>query len=258
MDEFCRYYSLETDAKRADWVVERRTGPKRTLHAVVPAAFASYVRILHPAWSAVSLDPGDEQAWKKLRAGWREAEELTPVRWDDTAAKNNRDAHRLMQWHEISSPTVREKGTAGIDPPLEGELTRDMVETLFGALIDYGNEAQEVLCGFWEGFGRYYTSWAKAKFKSYVGDQSYIILDSTLARVRDGWFAALNYSDRKHGIGTNGLAPNAVWRMTREWYLAVDFNLPSSYLGGPESLIESVCKADDLETYLALPGDKIL
>lgn len=257
MEEFFRYYNLEPDTKRADWVVERRVGPRNTLHSVVPTGFASYARILHPAWSAESLDRGDEKAWNELRAGWREAEDLAPVRWDDTAAENSRHAHRLMQWSDICSPGVRKPGMAGTDPPLEGELTPEIVEKLFDVLATYSDEYQEVLCGFWEGYGRFYTSRAKARFKNYAGDQSYIIFNSTLAGVRDGWLAALEYSYRNHGIGTNGLAPNAVWPTTREWYLAVDYNLRSTYLGGPASLIDSVCAAANLEAYVALPGDKI-
>lgn len=257
MDEFFRYYNLEPDAKRADWVVERRVGPKNTLHSIVPTGFASYARILHPAWSAESLDPGDEKAWSELRAGWREAEELSPVRWDDTAVTSGSEVNRLMQWHDICPPSVREPGTAGVDPPLEGELTPEIVESLFEVLAMHSGESQEVLCAFWEGYGCFYTSRAKAKFASYAGDQTYIIFNTTLAGVRDGWLAALEYSSRNHGIGTNGWAPNAVWPTTREWYLATDCNLRSTYIGGPASLIDSICTAVDLETYEAQAGDRI-
>ena len=146
---------------------------------------------------------------------------------------------------------------AGIDPPLEGELTQEMVESLFGLLADYGDENQEVLCGFWKGFGQYAIAQAEAEFDSYAGDQGYAIFNTTVSRVRDGWLAAIEYSLSNHSIGTSGLAPNAVWPTTHEWYLSVDFNLRSTYLGGPASLVEGVRKAANLETYEALPGDSI-
>lgn len=257
MFDIFRYYRFEIDARRVDWVVERRIGPKHTLHTIVPAGFSSYVRILHPAWSAESLDRADENAWAELRAGWREAEDLVPVRWADVAAKTKCETHRLMQWSDIGPPTIREPGTAGFDPPLEGELTADMVEALFELLTEFSGENQEVLCGFWEGSTPFDTSHARVRFESFTGDQSYVVFNTTLAGVRYGWLAAIEYSRCNHGIGTDGLAPNAVWPTSREWYVAVDFNLRSTYVGGPARLIDSICEEVDLETYEVLPGDRV-
>lgn len=257
MDEIFRYYNLEPDTRRADWLRERCIGPKHTLHAIIPSGFESYARILHPAWLAGSLDPQDEKAWSELRAGWREAEDLKPVRWDTVAADNNRVAHRLMQWHDISTPTTREPGMAGIDPPLEGGLTPEMVESLFEILIAHSGESQEVLCGFWEGCARDFSSRTKVKFKPCVDGETYNLFNTTLAGAQSGWLAAYEYSLRNHGIGTNGLAPNMVWPTTRDWYLAVEYNLHSTYIGGSTRLIDSISNAGDFETYEALPGDKV-
>jgi len=83
MDNFLEFYDIEPNAKRAAWVVDRCSGPKHTLHTIVPSGFASYVRICHPGWSFDALDPYDEEGWAALRAGWVDKEKLTPVRWDD-------------------------------------------------------------------------------------------------------------------------------------------------------------------------------
>lgn len=257
LDDFSLFYDVKTDVKPSSWIVDRCIGPKHTLHTVIPSGFSSYVRICHPGWSVDSLDPNDEKSWSELRAGWVDPKKLTPVRWYDTAVKNNRIAHRLMQWFEICSPTVREPGMAGIDPPLEGELTKEIVTSLFETLIDYSGANQEVLCGFWEGYGIFDSYKVAAKFESYVGQQNYLLFSSTLSKVRDGWLAAHEYVTHRHSIETVGLAPNAVWPATCDWYLSVPYNRQSSYFGGPVDLVHSICNMRDLETYEALPGDDI-
>lgn len=257
MEDFFRFYNVESDAKRSAWVVEQCIGPKHTLHTIVPSGFASYVRICHPGWSVDSLDPDDEKAWSELRAGWIDSKNLTPVRWCDTAAANNRIAHRLMQWFDICSPLTREPGLGGIDPPLDGELTKEMVVSLFETLIDYSGADQECLCGFWEGYRRFDSYRSTTKFESYIGQQNYLLFNSTLSKVRDGWLAALEHASRHHSIETVGLAPNAVWPTTRAWYLSTPYNRQSSYFGGSVDITSSIFGAGNLETYEALPGDDI-
>ncbi len=257
MYDFFQFYTVEPDARRADWVVERCSGPKHTLHTIVPSGFARYVRICHPAWSVGSLDPDDEKSWSALRAGWHDAEKSTAVQWNDIAVSNNHVPHRLMQWFEICSPTSREPGMAGVDPPLDGELTKEMVKSLFEILVDHSGENQEVLCGFWEGYGRSDLYQARAKFESFPGQQSYLLFNSTLSKVKDGWLAAHEYVSSHHNIETVGLAPNAIWPTTCDWYLAAPYNRPSSYFGGSVDLVSKIFSAAYLESYKALPGDDI-
>lgn len=258
METFFQYYNIETDPKRADWVQELCVGPKRTLHSVVPIGFEHYIRILHPAWLVGAIHPLDTEAWKKLRSGRCDAEEKKPVQWSEVAMKNGHDTHRQMKWYDIAPPVTRELGKAGIDPPLEGELTENMVERLFETFIEQGDENQEVLCGFWEGYGYSYASSKAARFKNYDVDHQYVLLRGTLASVRDGWLAAHEQLVRNDGMETSGWVPNAVWPTTCEWYLAVEYHLMSSYLGGPASLIKRIRNDGNFETYEALPGDKTM
>ena len=257
MDNFFKYYDVESDAKRAAWVVERCNGPKHTLHTIVPSGFASYVRICHPGWSFDALDTNDEEAWAALRAGWVDGEKLNPVRWDDVEIANNRRPHRLMQWFQTFPSITQEPGAAGIDAPLEGELTVDMMESLFAILAEIGGSNQEVLCGIWEGFNLPMYHQSKAKFESYTGQQSYLLFSSTLFRLRDCWLAAYEQVVNRHSTGVAGLVPNAIWPTTCDWFLASPYNRPSSYFGGSTSLVDKVMHARDLETYKALPGDNL-
>ncbi len=257
MDNFFQFYTVEPDEKRATWVTEQCTGPKHTLCSIVPSGFSSYVRICHPARSYNALNKNDEKAWAALRGGWSTAETPTLIRWDDTAAANHRTPHRLMQWFEICSPAPREQGKAGIDPPLEGELTKGIIESLFEILIDHSGEDQDVLCGIWEGFGNWASYRTGAKFESFFGQQHYLLFSSTLSKVKNGCLAAHEYVSKQHSLETASLTPNAVWPSTRDWYLAVPYHRQSSYLGGPEDLVKRIMNTESLETYKALHGDDI-
>ena len=258
MKEFLKYFEPEPRAEVADWVHERCTGVPWTLNSIVPTGFARYVRILHPAWAADALDPADEDAWKKLRAGWRDAEELRPVKWRDVARQRGRTLERAAQWYDVDPSTQREGGTAGIDPPYEGELTREIVNSTFSILANFGGAQKEVVCGFWEGFNLPHLQRRRsAALTSLCRGVGYVLFRSTLAAVKAGWLAAIEYSVRKHGAGTGGFTPNLMWPTTRAWYMAVDFNLRSTYVGGPEDLILSMEHAAELETVQAMPGDEV-
>ncbi|MEM1156305.1 MAG: hypothetical protein AAGI44_19390 [Pseudomonadota bacterium] len=257
MDDFFRFYDIETDATRADWVLKRCDGPQGTLHTVVPSGFTSYARICHPAWSVEPLDPNDSKAWEALRAGWSDVERLTPIRWEEVAPTNNQAPHRLMHWHDICSPVTRESGMAGIDPPREGELTIDMIESLFAVLGDLYGPDLEIFCGIWEGYNLPIYRKAMAKFESYSGQQSYLIFSSTLSRMRSGWLAAYSHARHHHSTEIAGLVPNAIWPYSCDWYLASPYNLPSSYIGGSVDLVNRISRAVNLETYQALPGDNL-
>ena len=162
-----------------------------------------------------------------------------------------------MQFLQNFPFITQEPGTAGIDGPLEGELTVDMKESLFAILAEIGGPNQEVLCDMWEGFNFPIYHQAKAKFEAYTGQQGYLLFSSTLSRLRDCWLAANENVVNRHGIEVAGLVPNAIWPTTCDCYLASPYNRPSSYFGGSTTLVNEVLRAGVLETYKALPGDDI-
>lgn len=252
MESFSQYFKAEPAASRAAWVVDRCHGPKDSLHRVIPSGFESYVRICHPGWVVAALDPDDEDAWRKLRAGWTDAEDFTAIRWDEVATRNGCKIDRLMQWHRICSTFFREKGTAGIDPPMEGALSVEMIDDLIEILASHTDPNPEVLCGFWEGYNQPHFHQARAKFNNHW------LFSSTLTQVKDGWLAAREYSNRVyHSSGVVGLVPNAIWPNTGDWYLASPYNRFSSYFGGPTDMANQILSNGALETYTASPGDDI-
>ena len=257
MNTFLRYYQAEPDASFASWVIHRCIGPKHTLHTIVPSGFENYIRICHPASLLAPIDPDDELAWSYLNAGWNDPERKTLVRWDEVADMNDITPDRLMQWHQICAPTVQPPGSGGIEPPLEGELTAQMMLNIFDILCDYDGSEQEVMCGFWEGYNIYNDIPEAAKFESFPGRGNYLLFRSVLSKVKEGWLAASDQALNHHRFEISGLVPNAIWPTTCDWYLALPYNLPSSYFGGPKHLVNKISRNDCLEIYEALPGDNI-
>lgn len=254
---FFQYYNAETNAERASWVVDRCIGPQHTLHTIVPSGFSSYVRILHPGLSVNALAPDDEKRWSDYHAGWQDWKDVTPVRWTDTAIENNRVPHRLMQWFDACPSQPIDPSVARINPPFEGELTKEIVKRLFEVLIDYSGADQGCICGFWEGSRVFDAYNLEAKFESYSGQQNYLLFNSTLAGILECWLAAHEFMSSHHMIETAGWAPNAVWPTSCEWYLAIPYQHPSSYFGGSVNIACAIRDAEGIESYEALPGDNI-
>ena len=215
------------------------------------------MRICHPGWYFDSLDSNDDKGWAALRAGWVDEEKLTPVRWDDVEIADNRRPHRLMQFLQNFPFITQEPGTAGIDGPLEGELTVDMKESLLAILAEIGGPNPDVLCDMWKGFNFPINHKAKAKVETSTGPLGYLLFSSTLSRLRDCWLAAYENVVNRHGIEVAGLVPNAIWPTTCDWYLASPYNRPTSYFGGSTTLDNKVLRTGVLETYKALTGDNI-
>ena len=253
-DQLFQFYKPEEDASRADWVIERCNGPKDTLQTIMPSGFASYVRICHPGWFVEALDPDDEKSWAAIRAGHFHKIKQTPTRWQDTAIANRRSPHRLMQWHSICSDGEVELGAEGVNPPLEGELTKSMVESIFDILINHRGSDQECVCGFWEGFRQFDDYPQVPRFECSPGHQHYLLFNSSLSGIRDHWLAV---HEHRAGRETSGSTPNAIWPTTCDWYLAISYEMKSSYFGGGVEIATDIGNTDNLESYNALPTDNI-
>ena len=251
-----KIYALEPNADPASWVVERCAGSLHLLSAVVPAGFPAYLRICHPGRRVESLQPDDERGRRMALSGYEELRYRSLVRWDEVAKENKCIPHRLMQWSWSDPGGIKEVGSAGLEYPSEGELTRDDAATILDILIANAGESTECLCGFWPGFRRFES--APAKFRTMPKLQEYALLRGDLREIRD-FLLLVHDEGLREGIviGTAGIMPNAVWPTSREWYLAVPFNRPSSYFGGPEKVAAAISAAATLETYEAFPMDDI-
>lgn len=242
----------EPNGQRAHWVQERiRPFTDRSLQTVVPSGFERYVRICQPAWLWQEVDPEDSETFSKIASGWYGHENATPIRWDDVAKETETIAHGRMQWYSIAPPKV-EPGDAGVSYPIEYEITQEMVETLFSILCEHSGEDQECLCAFWQGYGIFDHLERAGNTKiNGIGQQEYFLFNASLGQIRAQWASVL-----EGRFETSGLAPNALWPATRDWYYSVPIGPVTSYFGGPANLIEKL-RASTLETYRAYLTDDI-
>ncbi len=196
MKDFCQYYRRVSDSQAANWVVAQCTGPRHSLHTVVPTGFESYARIEHPYW-----------------------------RVPNPAGPSNSVEQRVAVACSEVPPAAKAAlypgcGYAydGIEPPLEGELSPAAVQSVFAALGQASAAEQPVYCGLWEGFGYWRDEQGIAQFASAPG-QEYLLFQSTLGEVEQAWLAAWQERQAAGFMGASGFAPNALWPDDRTWFL---------------------------------------
>ena len=235
----------ERDAARAEWVRRNCSGPLFTLHRSIPRGFERYARILHPWWRLAAATTEQELAFR--RGGWVEPSHLTPVRWQDQADKVEAQLTATSLWNDFASSDVPDldeldafvvNGNGGIIPPDEGELSRDIVEAIFTAVSAFSGEACECICAFWEGFGD--VSAIDAPVINGMAQGEHRLFSATLAEVLKAWLSELD---------PNSLAvtPQAIWPLSRDWFLAVPFEQTNSFFGGSAEFVGELMSSDALE-----------
>lgn len=244
-------YEAERDVSRAEWVIARCVGPPHTLHSVVPTGFAAYVRLLQPGWNWQEVVRTEAERGKV--DDYDDRRRSTPVRWRDVARQGGKIIHREMQWWSIAPHSMIDtrSGRGGFSPPYDGEITLGMAESLFDVLVRQSGEDEECICAFWEGFGILNDVPDRIRVQG-IGQQHHVLFHGSLGAVRDQWCLVM-----RHAREPRGLTPQAVWPVSRDWYLAVPFDLNSSYFAGSLDMAAEMQSEDSLETIEALPGDSL-
>lgn len=230
------------------WLRERLTGPRGTLHELIPAGYPRYARIFQPGWEIVFTP----NAWRDFSSG-HERNHATPVSWSEMAAEWHRVPHRQMQWGSVCRMVETSRGLADCEPveggrtvwhPNEGALTGAMNDALFSILLDHSPEDE--VCGYavWVGYGHMPVESNMATVD--VGTQKHVVLQATLREIR----TALSLEHKEEVQG-----PNLIWPADRSWCLSLPFNRPSSYLGGSDHLVSEILECNALETFEAHQGD---
>lgn len=252
-----KYYNHAQDSRPASWLMQRCNGEKRTLNSIIPNGFESYLRVPHPAWTELNLEE-EEVFSDNAKINCSQWEKLYPVSWRTIAKLNSRKIYGHMLWHEIYIyPAVAAEANS-IEEPKEGELPRCIVEKIFNDLIRFNGKDTEIYCGFWRGAACGYAKKATAQFKRRIDDQVYNLLKTKIFRLRDSFFSAHKHSLESNLVGTDGTIPNIFWPFTNEWCVVSDFNLTSTYIGGPKNLVSRIASAADIESYEVFAGDKII
>jgi hypothetical protein len=224
---------LMTDVSPAAWAEERLMArPFATAGAILPDAFESYARILHPAYRR--LEDGREEA----------------VTWATVASWTGRVAHPLMQFERIAGlgTDPNEQPDWGRRPEVGEELT-GLREPLVRVLAELTTTREVCWICLWEGFGGLdlipgFDDLARVRGP---GRQSLLFRGPI-----DVMTAGTDYPD----LGWPDY-PQLWWPDDRAWCVATDIDLDSTYVGASEEGVARLLAEPGLEVVPAGIDDRL-
>jgi hypothetical protein len=249
------------DVRQADWIGPRLAPWSRenTAATVVPAGFAAYARVLHPVELA--------------------ADDVRRVRWADVAAWSGLPLRPDAQFHSVALPPTDPGGPPPYSGqgPTDGTLDDLDAEFLAGILRDWTATPDDCWFCVWDGYGwgsgqmLFSTSASAALDEAELAEVAALAMrDPVPAPVRAGPRVALphrNYLLYQGAVeaasalasldGTNGQSPNLWWPADRAWCVASEIDLPWTYVGGPQGLIDAILADDRIEAQPAAPDDRV-
>lgn len=210
-----------------------------TLATLLPRGFASYARILHPAWRVV---PDESRSGVLLGGGIR----AVPVAWADVARRQGVEVGRRSRWSDICGPMVGiERSVSDMQgwtyPPDEGVMVeRRSLVSLFDLLEEQSGDETGCNCGFWTGYD-VRRPMQGMQFRSAY--ETYWLYRITLGSLARWW------TNRDEGLGLTGDTPDMFWPDDEGWFVAVPFDGRATYVGGCQGLIDAIVVARDLEAF---------
>lgn len=208
------------DVSPADWLSRSLpAGRWGYVDSLLPRCFESYARILHPAWRS---GPEEEAA-----------------RWEEVASQTGRVMHPNVQFDAIVRPARAGRRWRGRRPV--PSLSPDQVSVLVELLANRIGHARCYFC-IWDGYG-----WPLPPEQPLVKTpgRDYMLYDGDVSTAAE----LLQWPWEQ--------SPNIWWPESREWCIATDIDLDSTYIGGPADLIAEVLEDDRLETFPAHPDDSV-
>jgi hypothetical protein len=229
----------------ADWIGPRlRPLDAGQVTSVVPAGFAAYARVLHPAEEPLTGD--------RL------------VRWAEVAAWSGQPLRPDAQFHSIALPPVRPSRPApwASQGPRQGSLYPPDAEALASLARHWTSTPDRCWFCVWDGH-----DWAAVRLTR-PGQPAEPVPDPLPAAVRSGPRVRLPdreyllYTGRAEDVVTSALGgeeqtANLCWPADRAWCVASGVDLAWSYVGGPAGLIEQVLADNRIEALPASPDDPV-
>jgi hypothetical protein len=208
----------------------------------VPQIYAAYARILHPAF--------DEQH-----------EEVT---WAEVTRRLGTIAHRGMQWHAIvgswDPSNFRDSRWAGGDPSI-GELQEDKLDELCALLASHTATAASVYFGMSTIRSGVEEEWPDAPLLAQPA-RTWVVLHGPLTAVdqimlgnRHGFVIYAYPEGEEPPPGYEPPerfrreVPNLIWPEDRAWFVASEYDLDSTLVGGTRALIDAILAAPGLEAW---------
>jgi hypothetical protein len=196
--------------------------------SLVPAVFEAYGRILHPA---------------HRRDG-------TAVRWESVAAWSGRTVHSLAEFALLAVPRQRLDGTAPFArPPDDGALPLASLDTLCEVLARHTMTPDACFMGVWEGFD-WIVPWRGHTWRLSLPERTHLVFEGPLKAIDEvGWTSRDGRFIRE--------APSLFWPVDRAWFVSTDVDQDSTFLGGSQTLIETLIADRRLEVWSTAPMNPI-
>ena len=211
--------SAAADASPADWIVASVTTFGESVLSIVPAGFAAYVRVFHPAYRG---PPAGQQ----------------PVRWAEIAALNGRIAHAGMQLGALTT-VRRHDGQPGVFDvaPEVGSAPPHVLNALLPVLRQHTTTPSRCWFAVWGGFGDLRQDVSVAPTFETPGRVYYLLSGPVAAgaeSVREpfAWYVR---------------SSNLWWPDDHAWCVATEIDLDSTYIGCTERCADALLAQPQLE-----------
>jgi hypothetical protein len=215
-----------SDTTPADWVVAGLRGFVESVESIVPAGFASYLRVFHPAYP-------------------RGVDSIRPIRWAEVAAANHKSAHVGMQFDVLieSDDLYNFAPQQGVfdEAPDVGSLPRLQIELLVPVLARH--TATPHVCWFacWEGWGDLRAAVASAP-KFHVPQRSYHLLSGPIEAATESVSEHIEQS------------ASLWWPDDHAWCVATEIDFNTTYIGCDETCRNEIGRLPDVEAFVVDPA----
>jgi hypothetical protein len=238
------------DTGPALWIAPRLSDRFGTVTRTVPAGFAAYARILHPA------DPGGTKQY----------------RWSEVAEFNGRIMHPLVQYARISAPAPDRtalRPLADVQEPEAGNLEPGRLRSLCEVLAHYTTAPARC----W--FGVYGRNGGGQVISFGPGDPGPPPPQAPATWQLDPHAPEFELPHRVYSLFTGPLdnavkigrwvtsdwflphSPSLFWPDDRSWCAASEIDFDSTLVGGTAGLIAEILQCADLEAWPVGPDDSL-
>lgn len=225
------------DTTPADWVVADLQTFAESVHSLLPAGFAAYVRVFHPAYR---LDLTARRPW----------DSRSIVRWAEIARANGTIAHPGMQLASVTGGfRFMHEGQPGVyeRAPREGSIPSEVGPALVNVLSRHTSTPDTCWLAVWNGFGGTRDDIRLAP-TFHVPARDYFLLRGSVDA---------GISDVLHHDRGPGQTPNIWWPDDHAWCVATEIDLNTTYVGCSTACRDELVASPELEVLALDPATGI-
>lgn len=213
--------NISRDVSGADWVVAGVRDFEHDVGSLVPVGFDAYARVFHPA-------------------GLSDGATSIEVSWAEVAAANGRIAHPAMEWIAITGDWrfLMGGGQSGIwsEPPSHGSLPIRQAATLAAVLAAFTREASRCWFAIWDGYGG--SRYPRDAPKVAMPQRPMVLYKGPLSAAITSFYDPPG--DQRAQLW---------WPDDRQWCVATDVDLQTTYVGGSMECIAALLRDPGLESF---------